>query len=96
MAAKDIQFSGTALKRVSAEVRSSGGLYIPESAKEKPQQATVVAVGPGRRQTDGSVRALSVKVGDTVLLGKWVENEIKLDGEDHIVIKEEDILAIIN
>ena len=66
------------LKRVSAEVRSSGGLYIPESAKEKPQQATVV------------------KVGDTVLLGKWVENEIKLDGEDHIVIKEEDILAIIN
>jgi chaperonin GroES len=84
------------LKRVSAEVRSSGGLYIPESAKEKPQQATVVAVGPGRRQADGSVRALSVKVGDTVLLGKWVENEIKLDGEDHIVIKEEDILAIIN
>ncbi|MEY3213638.1 MAG: hypothetical protein RIT28_4119 [Pseudomonadota bacterium] len=84
------------LKRVSAEVRSSGGLYIPESAKEKPQQATVVAVGPGRRQADGSVRALSVKVGDTVLLGKWVENEIKLDGEDHIVIKEEDILAIIH
>jgi chaperonin GroES len=82
------------VKRASAEQKSSGGLYIPESATEKPQEATVIAVGPGKR-TDNGVRDMTVQVGDRILFGKYVGDELKLDGVDHIVLREEDILAII-
>ncbi len=82
------------LKRVTSEARSAGGLFIPDSAKEKPQEALVVAVGPGKR-TDNGLREPSVKTGDKVLFGKYVGDEIKLDGEEHIILRDEDILAIL-
>ena len=82
------------VKRATAEQKSAGGLYIPESATEKPQEATVVAVGPGKR-TDEGLRDMTVKVGDRILFGKYVGDELKLDGVDHIVLREEDILAVI-
>jgi chaperonin GroES len=82
------------IKRKTEEDRTAGGLYIPESAKERPTQATVVAVGKGRIQEDGSVRPLGVKVGDTVLFGKYAGNEIKMDGEEYLIIREEDVLAV--
>lgn len=84
------------VKRLSAEERTSGGLYLPETAKEKPQQAQVVAVGNGRISKDNSVHPLTVKAGDTVLFGKYAGDEIKLDGEEHIILREEDILAVID
>lgn len=83
------------LKRLGAEQKSAGGLYIPETAKEKPQQAKVMAVGPGTRQPDGSIRPPRVQVGDTVIIGKYSGDEFKLDGEEHIVIRENEILAIV-
>lgn len=83
------------IKRQAEEERTAGGLYIPESAKERPTQATVIAVGKGRIQEDGSVRPLAVKVGDTVLFGKYAGNEIKVDGEDLLIIREEDVLAVV-
>ncbi len=83
------------IKRQAEEERTAGGLYIPESAKERPTQATVIAVGKGRIQEDGSVRPLVVKAGDTVLFGKYAGNEIKVDGEDLLIIREEDVLAVV-
>lgn len=83
------------VKRIQAEERSSGGLFIPDSAKEKPQQAEVVAVGHGRRLKDGSVRGLEVKVGDKVLFGKYSGDEVKLDGVEHLILREDDILVIL-
>jgi chaperonin GroES len=83
------------VKRVTSESRSAGGLYIPETAKEKPQEAEVVAVGAGRTLEDGTVRAVSVSVGDRVLLGKYTGNEIKLDGVDHVIVREDEILAVV-
>ena len=83
------------VKRLQSETKSAGGLFIPESAKEKPQQAEVVAVGPGRISTSGELTELTVKVGDTVLFGKYGGDEIKLEGEEHIILRESDILAII-
>ncbi len=83
------------VKRVQSESKSAGGLFIPESAKEKPQQAEVVAVGPGRLVKGEKLVELTVKVGDTVLFGKYSGDEIKLDGEDMIILRESDILAII-
>ena len=83
------------VKRVSAEQKTSSGLYIPESAKEKPQEAEVVAVGPGRRNKDGNYTEMSVSVGDKVLFGKYSGDELKLEGEEHIVLREKDILAIV-
>ncbi len=82
------------IKRKSEEERTAGGLYIPESAKERPTQATVISVGKGRIQEDGSVRPLAVKAGDTVLFGKYAGNEIKIDGEEFLIIREEDVLAV--
>ncbi len=84
------------VKRLSAEERTSGGLYLPETAKEKPQQALVVAVGNGRISKNNAVHPLTVKAGDTVLFGKYAGDEIKLDGEDHIILREEDILAVVD
>ena len=82
-------------KRVEADGRSAGGLFIPEAAKEKPQEAEVIAVGPGRLLKDGDLAALNVKVGDHILLAKWGGDEVKLDGIDHLILQEKDILAVI-
>jgi chaperonin GroES len=83
------------LKRVDAERKTAGGLIIPDSAKEKPQEAEVVAVGKGRSLEGGALRAMSVKVGDRVLFGKYTGDEIKLDGEEMLILREEDILAVL-
>ncbi len=83
------------VKRVESEARTGSGLYIPETAKEKPQQALVIAIGTGRLTDDGDLVALVVKPGDRVLFGKYAGDEIKLDGEDHIILRESDILAVI-
>lgn len=82
------------VKRIDAEQKTSGGLFIPESAKEKPQEALVVAVGPGERTKDG-FREPVVAVGDRILFGKYVGDELKLDGAEHIVLRERDILAVL-
>jgi chaperonin GroES len=83
------------VKRVAAETRSAGGLFIPETAKEKPQEAEVIAVGTGRLTKNNEVQPLTVKAGDRVLFGKYAGDELKLDGIEHIILKESDILAII-
>ena len=83
------------VKRVSAEQKTAGGLIIPDSAKEKPQEALVVAVGAGRTLDNGTVRAPSVAVGDKILFGKYTGDEIKLDGEEMLILREEDILAVL-
>ena len=83
------------VKRVEdKEERSVGGIIIPDTAKEKPQEGLVVAVGPGRRE-DGKVVAPDVKKGDRVLFGKYTGSEIKLDGEEHLILREEDILGVV-
>ena len=82
------------VKRIQEEERTKGGLIIPDTAKEKPQEGTVVAVGPGR-QDDGKVLALDVKAGDRILFGKYAGTEIKLDGEEHLILREDDILGVI-
>ena len=83
------------VKRIEErEERSTGGIIIPDTAKEKPQEGLVVAVGPGRRE-DGKVLAPDVKKGDRVLFGKYTGNEIKLDGEEHLILREEDILGVV-
>jgi chaperonin GroES len=84
------------VKRLEEETKTAGGLYIPDSAKEKPQQALVVAVGSGRVQEDGTLRKLEVKKGDKVLFSKYSGSEIKLDGEEHLILKEDDLLAIVD
>ena len=76
------------------EQKSAGGIIIPDTAKEKPQEGKVVAVGPGKKE-DGKVRSLDVKAGDRVLFGKYAGTEIKLDGEEHLILREEDILGVI-
>ena len=83
------------VKRVEAESRTSSGLYLPESAKEKPQQAEIVAVGTGRIGKDGETIPLVVEQGQIVLFGKYAGDEVKIDGVDHIILREEDILSII-
>jgi chaperonin GroES len=83
------------VKRVAAEEKTAGGLIVPDSAKEKPMEAQVIAVGSGRQNADGSVREISLNVGDVVLFGKYTGDEIKLDGEEHIILREEDILAVV-
>ena len=84
------------VKRVDADEKTSSGLIIPDSAKEKPLEAEVVAVGSGRILDDGTVRAVTVKAGDRVLFGKYTGDEIKLDGTEHIILREEDVLAILD
>ena len=83
------------VKRVTSENKSAGGLIIPDSAKEKPQEAEVISVGSGRILEDGKVRPMTLQVGDRVLFGKYTGDEVKLDGEEHIILREEDILAVI-
>jgi chaperonin GroES len=83
------------LKPVTAETRTKGGLIIPDTAQEKPMQGKVVAVGKGRRLEDGRLQALDVKVGDTVIYGKWSGTEVKIGGEDHVILKEEDLFGVV-
>jgi len=83
------------VKRLTAEDRSAGGLFLPETAKEKPQQAEVIAVGTGRISKNNVVTPLTVKQGDIVLFGKYAGDEVKIGGDEHIILREEDILAII-
>lgn len=84
------------VKRLEAEVKTKSGLYIPETAKEKPIQGQVIAVGNGKRTEDGKVLSLEVKVNDRVLFGKYGGTEIKLDGEERVILREDEILAIID
>jgi chaperonin GroES len=84
------------VKRVAEEEKTSGGLYIPEAAKEKPARGLVVSVGEGSRRDDGSRVALDVKEGDKVLFGKYAGTEIKLDDQEHMILKEDEILAVLD
>jgi chaperonin GroES len=83
------------VRRIEAEEKTSGGIIIPDTAKEKPQEGEVVAVGPGARDANGTLVALSVKAGDHILFGKWSGTEVKIDGEDLLIMKESDILGVI-
>ena len=83
------------VKRLEGEEKTAGGIIIPDTAKEKPMQGEVVAVGKGARGEDGKVVALDVKVGDKVLFGKWSGTEVKLDGEELLIMKESDIMGIV-
>lgn len=83
------------LRRIDEEEKTAGGIIIPDTAKEKPQQGEVVAVGPGARGDDNELIPLDVKAGDRVLFGKWSGTEVKIDGEDLLIMKESDILGVI-
>ncbi len=83
------------VRRVEQDEKTAGGIIIPDTAKEKPQEGEVVSVGGGVRGDDGKIHALDVKAGDRILFGKWSGTEVKLDGEDLIIMKESDILGIV-
>jgi chaperonin GroES len=83
------------LKRLEEDAKSAGGIIIPDTVKEKPMRGEIVAVGPGLRDESGKITALDVKVGDVVLFGKWSGTEVKIDGEDLLIMKESDILGVI-
>jgi len=83
------------VRRVEAEEKTAGGIIIPDSAKEKPQEGEVVSVGTGTKDEDGKVTPLDVKAGDRILFGKWSGTEVKIDGEDLLIMKESDILGIV-
>jgi chaperonin GroES len=83
------------IRRLNAEEKTSGGIIIPDTAQEKPMEGEVVAVGPGARNEQGQIVALEVKAGDRILFGKWSGTEVKLDGEELLIMKESDIMGII-
>ena len=83
------------VRRIEAEEKTAGGIIIPDTAKEKPQEGEVIAVGPGARDESGKFTPLDVKIGDRILFGKWSGTEIKLNGEDLLIMKESDILGIV-
>ena len=83
------------VKRIDAEEKTKGGIIIPDSAKEKPSEGEIVAVGSGTKAEDGKITPLDVKAGDRVLFGKWSGTEVKLDGEDLLIMKESDIMGIV-
>jgi chaperonin GroES len=83
------------IRRIEQEEKTVGGIIIPDTAKEKPMEGEVVAAGPGTRGDDGTLHPLDVKVGDRVLFGKWSGTEIKIDGEDLVVMKETDIMGVV-
>jgi chaperonin GroES len=83
------------VKRIDAEGKTSGGIIIPDTVKEKPQEGEVIAVGPGGRDESGKLTPIDVKAGDRVLFGKWSGNEVKLDGEELLIMKESDIMGVI-
>ena len=84
------------IKRIDSETKTAGGLFIPDTAKEKPQQGEVVAVGEGRHLENGKVRKLEVKAGDKVFFRKYAGNEVTLDGTEHIILREDEVLAVFN
>jgi chaperonin GroES len=83
------------VRRVESDTKTAGGIIIPDTAKEKPMEGEVIAVGPGARSEDGQIHALDVKAGDRVLFGKWSGTEVKLDGEELIIMKESDLMGVI-
>jgi chaperonin GroES len=82
-------------KRIAQADKTTGGLFIPDNAKEKPLEALVVAVGAGKRLDNGKTQPLSVKAGDTILIGKYSGSDVKLHGDDHIILREDDVLAVL-
>src|SRR5271166_685428 len=84
------------IRRVEAEQKTKGGIIIPDTAKEKPQEGEVIAVGPGARDDSGKIQPLAVDVGDRILFGKWSGSEVKIDDEDLLIMKESDILGILD
>ena len=83
------------VRRIEADQKTAGGIIIPDTAKEKPQEGEILAVGPGARDESGKIQALDVKVGDRVLFGKWSGTEVKIDGEDLLIMKESDIMGVL-
>jgi chaperonin GroES len=83
------------LKRIEAEAKTSGGIIIPDTAKEKPQQGEVVAVGPGGRDEAGKLIPIDLKIGDRVLFGKWSGTEVKIDGVEYLIMKESDVMGVL-
>lgn len=83
------------VRRVEEEEKTKGGIIIPDSAKERPLEGKVIAVGAGKRLEDGTILALDVKLGDRILFGKYAGNEIKLDGVDHLILSEDEVLGVI-
>lgn len=83
------------VRRIESEGKTAGGIIIPDTAKEKPQEGEIIAVGPGARDEQGKIVALDVKAGDRILFGKWSGTEVKLDGEDLLIMKESDIMGVI-
>ncbi len=83
------------VRRIESEEKTKGGIIIPDTAKEKPQEGEVVAVGPGARKDSGELIAIDLKAGDRVLFGKWSGTEVKIDGEDLLIMKESDIMGVI-
>jgi len=83
------------VRRIEEATTTAGGIIIPDNAQEKPSQGEIVSVGPGARGEDGSIVALDVKAGDTVLFGKWSGNEVKIGGEDLLIMKESDIMGVL-
>jgi chaperonin GroES len=83
------------VRRVESEARTAGGIIIPDTAKEKPQEGEIIAVGPGARDESGKLVPLDVKAGDRILFGKWSGTEVKIDGEDLLIMKESDVMGII-
>ena len=84
------------VKRIDAEEKSAGGIIIPDTVKEKPQQGEVIAVGPGGRDENGKLIPIDIQVGDRVLFGKWSGTEVKLDGEELLIMKESDIMGVLS
>ncbi|MEJ6780986.1 co-chaperone GroES [Aminobacter sp. Piv2-1] len=84
------------VRRIEADEKTAGGIIIPDTAKEKPQEGEVIAVGPGARDESGKLIELDVKVGDRILFGKWSGTEIKLNGEDLLIMKESDVMGVID
>ena len=83
------------VRRIEAEEKTAGGIIIPDTAKEKPQEGQVIAVGPGARNETGKIQPLDVKAGDRVLFGKWSGTEVRIDGQDLLIMKESDIMGVI-
>src|SRR5580698_10018651 len=84
------------IRRIEGEEKTKGGIIIPDTAKEKPQEGEVIATGPGARDDNGKIQPLDVKKGDRILFGKWSGSEVKLDGEDLLIMKESDILGVLD
>lgn len=83
------------VRRIESEERTKGGIIIPDTAKEKPQEGEIIAAGPGARDEQGRINALDVKAGDRVLFGKWSGTEVKIDGQDLLIMKESDIMGVV-